>query len=364
MHTKACDLSPDSLICYNTPMSNDLLIIVVLIIAGFGFLFFFLNKKLSSLRQQGSDKTLLEWLRTMQQSLEMTNKTLNESMQSNSSVMVRTLQENSKQLNQRLDKAAEVIRDVGKEVGQMSEIGRNMRELQDFLKSPKLRGNIGEHVLKDLITQTFPKNNFHLQYTFASGEKVDAAIQTDAGLLPIDAKFPMENFQKLTKAKTDEESKTYRKEFARDIKKHIDAIAKKYILPDEGTMDFALMYVPSESVFYEVVIMDELVEYARQQRVYIVSPTTLYAHLQTILLSYEGKKIETQSKEVIKLLRGLQIDYEKVNDNLDLLGKHLGNASNQYNNVNKSFLGLGQKISNIKQLGNNVQEQTKQLENE
>jgi len=180
-------------------MSNDLLILVILILAGFGLLFYFLNRKLSSLAQKDSDKTLLEWLRTMQQSLDTTNKTLNDSMHSNSTVMVRTLQENSKQLNERLDKAAEVIRDVGKEVGQMSEIGRNMRELQDFLKSPKLRGNIGEQVLKDLITQIFPKNSFHLQYTFASGEKVDAAIQTDAGILPIDAKFPMENFQKLSK---------------------------------------------------------------------------------------------------------------------------------------------------------------------
>ncbi len=342
-------------------MSNDLLVIVILIIAGFGFLFFFLNKKLSSLTQKDSDKTLLEWLRTMQQSLDTTNKTLNESMQSNSTTMVRTLQENSKQLNERLDKAAEVIRDVGKEVGQMSEIGRNMRELQDFLKSPKLRGNIGEQVLKDLITQIFPKNSFHLQYAFASGEKVDAAIQTDAGILPIDAKFPMENFQRLAKAKTEEEIKQLRKEFARDIKRHVDSIAKKYILPDEGTMDFALMYVPSESVFYEIVVMDDLVEYAKQQRVYIVSPTTLYAHLQTILLSYEGRKIEAQSKEVIKLLHGLQIDYEKVNDNLDLLGKHLGNASNQYINVNKSVLGLGQKISTIKQLDTSIPEEAKQL---
>src|SRR6266851_2872845 len=149
----------------------------------------------------------------------------------------------------------------------MSEIGRNMRELQDFLKSPKLRGNIGEHVLKDLITQIFPKNSFHLQYAFASGEKVDAAIQTDAGILPIDAKFPMENFQKLSKAKTDEEIKLLRKDFTRDIKKHIDAIAKKYILPDEGTMDFALMYVPSESVFYELANMTVVLDYARRSRV-------------------------------------------------------------------------------------------------
>jgi len=331
-------------------MSQDLLIILVFLLIGFGLLFFFINKKLSQLTKQETDQTLLHWLRTMQQSLESTNKTLHQSMQSNSTTMVQTLQENTKQLNQRLDKAAEVIRDVGKEVGQMSEIGRNMRELQDFLKSPKLRGNIGEQVLTDLITQIFPKHSFHLQYQFASGEKVDAAIQTDAGILPIDAKFPMENFQKLSKAKTDEEIKLLRKDFTRDIKKHIATIAKKYILPDEGTMDFALMYVPSESVFYEIVSMDELTEYARTQRVYIVSPTTLYAHLQTILLSYEGHKIEKQSKEVMQLLRALQIDYEKVNDSLDVLGKHIGNASNQFSNVQKGTHSLGKKLASAKHL--------------
>src|SRR5206468_9986502 len=135
--------------------------------------------------------------------------------------------------------------------GQMNEIGRNMRELQEFLKSPKLRGNIGEQVLKDLISQIFPKNSFYLQHQFKSGDKVDAAIKTDAGILPIDSKFPMENFQKFNKSQTDEEKVHYQKEFARDVKKHIDAISKKYILPEEGTMDFALMYVPSESVYYE-----------------------------------------------------------------------------------------------------------------
>src|SRR3990172_248802 len=119
--------------------------------------------------------------------------------------MVKTLQENSKQLNQRLDTAATGIRDVGKEVGQMSEIGRSMKELQDFLKNPKLRGNIGEQVLNDLISQMFPKNSFHLQYQFKSGERVDAAIKTDAGILPIDSKFPMENFLKMTKGETESE---------------------------------------------------------------------------------------------------------------------------------------------------------------
>lgn len=225
-----------------------------------------------------------------------------------------------------------------------------MQELQDFLKSPKLRGNLGEHVLKDLITQVFPKNTFNLQFQFRSGEKVDAAIKTDAGILPIDAKFPMENFQRMVKATTEEEREPYRKEFARDVKKHIDAIAKKYILPEEGTMDFALMYIPSESVYYEVVNMHETVDYARNNRVYLVSPSTLYAHLQTILLSFEGKRIETKSKEVFRLLRALKIDYAKTNDSLDILGKHLNNASGQYNNVMKGFFTLGQKLETTKQI--------------
>lgn len=341
---------------------ENLSVILIAIFLGFLILYFLLNKKLSSLKAQPNDTALLEWLKTMQQSLETTNKTIHESMQVNSTHMVRTLQENSKQLNERLDKTAAVMREVGIEVGQMSEIGRNMRELQDFLKSPKLRGNIGEQVLKDLITQIFPKNSFHLQYQFKTGDKVDAAIKTDGGILPIDSKFPMENFQKYCKAETDAEKERYHKEFGRDIKKHIDAIARKYILPDEGTMDFALMYVPSESVFYELISMDELMDYARSQRIYVVSPSTLYAHLQTILLSFEGKKIEAQSREVFRLLRAMQIDYEKVNESLDTLGKHIGNASNQYVNVSKGYGSLGQKLSSVKGIQAEVQKEVAKIE--
>jgi DNA recombination protein RmuC len=316
-------------------MQVEFLLLIALIVVGFGFLYFLLNKK----QTQSIDPTLLEWIKSVQNSL-----------QQNQSSITHVLQENSKQLNDRLDRAAQVIGDVNREVGKMSEIGRNMQELQDFLKSPKLRGNIGEHVLKDLIAQIFPKNSFHLQYGFRSGEKVDAAIQTDAGILPIDSKFPMENFQKYVKAKTEEEKQLYKKEFGRDVKKHIDAISQKYILPDEGTMDFALMYVPSESVFYEIANMEDVLEYARTKRVYVVSPSTLYAHLQTILLSFEGKKIESRTKEVFALLRSLQIDHGKVQESLDTLGKHLTNASGQYAQVTKGFATLGTKISSTKHL--------------
>lgn len=320
-------------VVYNEFMPNELMFFIILTAIGFFFLFFFLNKKLNDLKNDASDKTLLEWLKTMQQSIESTNRTVNS-----------TLTENAKQLNERLDRAASVIRDVGKEVGQMSEIGRSMKDLQEFLKSPKLRGNIGEQVLKDLISQMFPKNSFHLQYQFKTGDKVDAAIKTDAGILPIDSKFPMENFQRMMKVESDDERKNAQKDFVKDVKKHISAISEKYILPDEGTMDFALMYLPSESVYYEVVNITDIMDFARRSRVYPVSPSTLYAHLQTILLSYEGKKIEESSREVFKLLRSLKLDYEKVNENLGVLGKHLNNATAQFSNVSTGFTQFGNKL--------------------
>jgi len=318
---------------------TDVFLLGIIVILGFLFILIFINKKIKELKKPEETGVLLEWLKTMQKSLD-----------SSTGNMVKTLQENSRQLNERLEKTASAVKDVEKEVGQMSEIGRNMRDLQEFLKSPKLRGNIGEQVLKDLISQMFPKNNFFLQYEFKSGEKVDAAIKTDAGILPIDSKFPMENFQKMTKAELKTEKAIFEKEFIKDIKKHINDISRKYILPSEGTMDFALMYVPSESVYYELVNQTEVLDFARKQRVYIVSPSTLYAHLQTILLAFEGKKLESKSRQIFSLLRGIQIDWEKVNENMGVLGKHINNASSQFNNVTGGFLSLGQKIKSTQNI--------------
>jgi DNA recombination protein RmuC len=234
-----------------------------------------------------------------------------------------------------------------------------MKDLQEFLRSPKLRGNLGEEVLKDLIGQMFPKQAFHLQYSFKSGEKVDAAIRTEAGILPIDSKFPMENFRKMAGAQEEKEREVFRKAFVNDVRKHVRDISKKYILPDEGTMDFALMYVPSEPVYYEIANEPEVIEYARSARVYPVSPTTLYAHLQVILLSFEGKKIEARSKRVFQLLRSLQKDYGKTEEQLSVLSRHLGNAWGKMGEVSQAFSLLGQKLSQGRLLGERDEEQLK-----
>lgn len=290
--------------------------------------------------------TIIFFFKTLQNMQSSVNTTL---LKTNKDI-TDTLQSNTRIINERLDRAAQVIGSLQKEAGAFSEVSKSMKDLQEFLQSPKLRGNIGEHVLNDLIAQIFPKNSFHLQYQFKSGEKVDAALQTDAGILCIDSKFPMENFQKMVKGETEAERQSAKRDFAKDVKKHIDDISKKYILPEEGTMDFALMYIPSEPVYYEIVSQTEITEYAKSKRVYPVSPTTLYAHLQVILLSFQGKKIEQKSKEVFSLLRAIQIDYEKTEDNLGVLGKHITNAFNSLSSVSSSFTLLGQKLSGAHEL--------------
>ncbi|MDD3679745.1 MAG: DNA recombination protein RmuC, partial [Candidatus Shapirobacteria bacterium] len=217
---------------------NDLMLLYFLI----GGLFlaviilgYFLVQKLNQLASDSKqDDSLTEWLKSMQQSLDKTNENLNHAMRESNKVVADSLHKSSQNMNERLDKAAEFIAGVKKEVGQMAEIGRGMKDIQEFLRSPKLRGNIGEMVLKELLGQMLPKKTFNLQYSFKSGEVVDAAIQTEAGIVPIDSKFPMENFRKMMSAQTDKEKESAQKVFTNDVRKHIRAISSKYILPDEG----------------------------------------------------------------------------------------------------------------------------------
>jgi len=340
-------------------MQPDLLIITFVLIAGFGVLVWIVKKELAKLGEKKPDATLVEWLKSMQSSIDLTNKTLNEAMRGSTSDVARLLQNNSKQLNERLDMAAKVIGDLKRNLGEMSEVGKGIRSLQEFLQSPKLRGNIGEQVLQDMIGQTFPKNSFHLQYSFKSGVKVDAVLKTDAGLLCIDSKFPMENFTLMHKGDTEAERNQAKKDFIADVKKHVADISKKYILPEEGTMDFALMYIPSESVYYEIANLNELMEYARRIRVYPVSPNTLYAHLQALLLSVQGKDLEQKSREIFRLLRAIQKDYTKVEENLGVLGRHINNAYNSMSTVSGTFNLLGQKLASTQSFS--VSEKTEQL---
>lgn len=282
---------------------------------------------------------LIAWLQDLGKRVETSTTTVDEK-----------LTKNMEMFNSRLDNAARVIGNVQQSIGEFSEIGRSMQELQQFLQSPKLRGNIGEQVLKELLAQYFPPDAYTLQYTFKSGEKVDAVIKTSQGVIPIDSKFPVENFRKMAKAQTAEERDKIRKDFNQDVRKHIQDIAKKYILAAEGTVDYALIYIPSESVYYEIISDADLFDFAGKKRVLPVSPLSFYAYMKAILMSFEGQRIQTQAKEIIAVLQAIKKDYEKSDEALAVLQKHITNSYNQIANFSKNFLSLGQKLNSTRLL--------------
>ena len=286
-------------------------------------------------------------------------KELNRRVDTSSQAVDQRLAESMRVFNARLDNSTLVISQLQKNVGEVSEIGRSMKDLQELLQSPKLRGNIGEHILNDLLNQYFPLDTFVLQYSFKSGEKADAVIKTSQGLISIDSKFPLENFRKLYDIADDKTKAETRKLFERDVKKHILDIERKYIRHDEGTVDYALMYIPSEAVYYEIINNPNLFDFAGEHRILPVSPMSFYAYMKAILMSFEGQKIEQQAKEILTLLQSVKSDYEKADEAMGILNRHITNAYNQTSNVSKIFLGLGQKLQSTLQL---QKKETKEIE--
>lgn len=319
-----------------------LIALVIIITAALVIIRLWLNKLEA---QSKTSDELVVWL-----------KELGRQVQTSTSSVDQKLTRNMELFNSRLDRAAYVIADVQKSIGEFSEIGRSMKSLQDFLQSPKLRGNIGEHVLKELLAQYFPEATYSLQFTFKSGEKVDAIIKTSQGYIPIDSKFPLENFRKMLEALSEEDKGRMRKDFERDVKKHITDISRKYILASEGTVDYALMYIPSETIYYEIINSAELYDFAGQKRVLPVSPLSFYAYMRAILMSFEGQRIQEQAKEILTMLKSIKKDYEKADEAISVLNKHITNAYNQSNQFQKLFSSLGQKLESTDLLSQQVRE--------
>lgn len=290
-------------------------ILIIIIIAGFVGLFYFINYQLKQIKKEPEpDQSLL-------------------------------------MLNQNLTNLQERLGQINQELGSMKEIGYQMRSLQDFLKSPKLRGNIGEQVLKDLLEQYFPKGHFELQHKFKTGDRVDAILKTREGAIPIDSKFPVDNFQKLVRAKDKKEKKEYKKLFIRDVKKHVNDISKKYILPQEGTVDFAVMYIPSETVYYEIIRIEQgLDEYARDKRVHFVSPNSFYYFLRILMVGMRGQEIQENAKQILKILLAIRKDTEKLETALNLVTTHVNNAKNAVDRANTEYAKLTGKIDQVKLL--------------
>jgi DNA recombination protein RmuC len=286
---------------------------------------------------------------------------VNEQLRGITEQVNRQLLDSSGEISKRLDSAARVIGDVQKNIGSLSEaskqifeVGKNISTLQEILQPPKLRGGLGEQFLGELLSQILPSQFFTLQYMFANGERVDAVVRLGEKLVPIDSKFPLDNFKRIIECKTEEEKKAYQKTFYRDVKKHIDDIASKYILPQEGTYDFALLYIPAENVYYETITKDDsfgeekgILNYALKKKVIPVSPNSFYAYLQVVVLGLKGFQIERHALEIQALLAGLGKDLKAFQEDFQLVGKHLNNALSKFDDARKRLDKFGFKLEQI-----------------
>lgn len=332
-------------------MNTSFYILTALILGGLGVTIYYLRELLERREDDASLKMMQDWMQQVQSQTQQTRREIQERLDKNQSYTSKRLDRTHQEIGDRLDNAAKVIGKVQRELGSMSEIGRQMQSLQDFLQSPKLRGNIGEEVMKDLLSQQIPHEQFALQYSFADGTIVDAIVKTDRGIIPIDSKFPRENFKKMLGEESEADRAQAKKAFINDVRKHVRDISSKYILPDEGTLDFAIMYIPSESIAYEVMINSpELVEYARERHVVPVSPNQFNYYLKVIMIGLEGKRIEERAEQIMLGLKRLSAEVEKFDGEFSTLLTHINNAKNKADSVSGQFNQLHQKLDNLRAL--------------
>ncbi len=268
------------------------------------------------------------------------------------------------QINTRLDDASRMVQTVSHQLGTLSqaterifEATKTLSTLEDILKPPKLRGGMGEILLENVLREILPSEEFYsFQHKFKSGNAVDAVIKLKDGMIPIDAKFPLDNFRRMVESKSETDRLVFRKEFLSNVRKHIDDISRKYILTDEGTLNFALMYVPAENVYYEMIVREDtssasedVYSYAAARHVFPVSPNSLYPYLMTIALGFRGLKIEAQAKQILSQLTRVQGDLEKFTREFQLVGTHIDNAQKKFSEAEKKLGRVEVKIEALRQ---------------
>ncbi len=299
--------------------------------------------------------------RETEEKINILSKMWGETLDRNTQLITQQLNHLQDQLNKSLGSTAGVVQEIQQTLGKLGEenkrifeVGKDISSLQELLRQPKFRGEVGEFFLENILSQIIPKGYFELQYIFKSGSKVDAIIRIGENKVAVDAKFPLDSFRRIIGAKLDDERKQAKKEFIRAVKKHVDDIANKYILPDEGTYDFAIMYIPAENVYYETIIKDEdesdknIREYALSKKVVPVSPNSFYAYLMVVVRGLKGLSIEKRIQEVMDNLSRLSNDFVKFLDEFNKTGVHLTNARSSYERADKN---LGHFEEKLKQIG-------------
>lgn len=305
--------------------------------------------------KSGSDTVLTEWLKNMNTSIDKTSDTLAKELKEQRQTLDQQLKSQREAMNQqtkliweRLDNAADVVKNVQKQLGGIQEFGKDMKDLSNILKSPKLRGGLGEQFLYELLDSSLPKHLYKTQYKFKDGAICDAVIFTEKGMIPVDSKFPMENFRAMLLAESDDVRAKAKKTFINDVKKRIDEIASKYLIPEESTTDQAVMYIPSENVYYEIIVNTQEIEaYAKQKNVVMASPNTLSYFLKVILVAYQQQDLAKHAGDILKALSGIKLEAAKFNEELGVLERHITNSYKSMDGIKIKFQKLFGKIEGI-----------------
>jgi len=313
--------------------------IILLIIIAVGVviaIFLLLNKKLGN-QPSGGDGTFLMLQQQLSQLANAVDSKLSES---------------NKNVHEQFKHSADIIRNVTEKLTKLDETNRQvvgfadqLKSLQDILKNPKQRGILGEYYLETVLKNVLPPASFQMQYSFSNGEIVDAVVFVDKRIIPIDSKFSLDNYNRMLQTNDSVEKKRLETAFVNDLKLRIDETSK-YVRPEEKTMDFAFMFIPSEAVYYDLLInkvgvvaedTNNLIYYAGKKKVIVVSPTSFLAYLQTVLQGLRNQKISEQAQSIIKEVERLGKHLFTYSEHFNRLGTHLEATTSSYNKAKVEF---------------------------
>jgi DNA recombination protein RmuC len=341
-------------------MEQILLVILLVVVVGLAFALFFISQRLRDMKQSGGVEMLKSDVTELNRTIATLQTTLGDKLERNATNMQGAMQK-------QLTESGKLVSDVTQRLAKLDETNRRvvdvadeLKTLQNVLQNPKQRGVFGEYYLESVLTNILPTKNFKMQYAFKDGVIADAVVFLDKGqILPVDSKFSLENYNRMVQAKGKEEKVELLKKVRNDLKGRIDETAK-YIRPNEKTMDFAFMFIPSESLYYDLLIGDvgtgssarDLIEYAfREKKVIIVSPTSFMAYLQTVLQGLRSLQIEEQAKDIQIQVGKLGRHIGAFDSYMSKLGKSLGTTVNHYNDAHKELAKVDTDV--VKIAGNN-----------
>jgi len=293
---------------------------------------------------------------------EAVRRTLTEQLQTMSSGLNSQLSSSQQSLGDGLARATEVFGQLQGRLGAVAEMAARMErlaaevdELGKILRVPKLRGLMGEHTLEAMLHQVLPDRFWTAQYRFPDGRVVDAVIRLGERLLPVDAKFPLEAYRRLAEA-DDEARPGARRELVRAVKARVDEIAQRYVRPGEGTVSFALMFIPAEGVYWEVVAASGegaqgLLEYAVQHRVLPVSPATLYAYVSVVAAGLRGLEVEERAQEIVSGMTAAEHELARFREEFAVVGRHLHNASQRFGEAEGRLDRLERRLEGVTRMG-------------